>query len=131
MNNVVMIGRLTKNPELRYAGSNNTALCKFSIAVDRPFAKKEDEIKADFFNVSVWGKIAEICSKHLKKGRKVAIRGRFQNNDYTDKDGVKRYTVELVAEQVDIIDWGDSTNKEESTIIEEDFEENVEKNIEE
>ena len=123
MNNVVMIGRLTKDPDLRYAGSNNTALCKFLIAVDRPFAKKEDKTKADFFNVSVWGKIAETCSKHLKKGRKVGIQGRFQNNDYTDKDGVKRYTVELVAEQVDIIDWGDKVKNEESTIIEENIEE--------
>ena len=118
MNNVVMIGRLTKEPELKYTGSNNTALCNFSIAVDRSFAKKDDEIKADFFNVSVWGKIAETCSKYLKKGRQVAIKGRFQNNNYTDKDGVKRYSVELVAEQVDFIDWGDKSKEEKNTIEE-------------
>ncbi len=118
MNNVVMIGRLTKEPELKYTGSNNTALCNFSIAVDRPFAKKDDETTADFFNVSVWGKIAETCSKYLKKGRQVAIKGRFQNNNYTDKDGVKRYSVELVAEQVDFIDWGDKSKEEKNTIEE-------------
>ena len=120
MNNVVMIGRLTKDPELKYTGTNNTALCSFSIAVDRPFTKKDDEVKADFFNVVVWGKTAEHCANYLKKGRKVAIKGRFQNNNYTDKDGVKRYSLELIAEQVDIIDWGDKSKEEKNTTFEED-----------
>ena len=120
MNNVVMIGRLTKDPELKYTGTNNTALCSFSIAVDRPFTKKDDEVKADFFNVVVWGKTAEHCANYLKKGRKVAIKGRFQNNNYTDKDGVKRYSLELIAEQVDIIDWGDKSKEEKNTTYEED-----------
>ena len=120
MNNVVMIGRLTKDPELKYIGTNNTALCSFSIAVDRPFTKKDDEVKADFFNVVVWGKTAEHCANYLKKGRKVAIKGRFQNNNYTDKDGVKRYSLELIAEQVDIIDWGDKSKEEKNTTFEED-----------
>ena len=120
MNNVVMIGRLTKDPELKYIGTNNTSLCSFSIAVDRPFTKKDDEVKADFFNVVVWGKTAEHCANYLKKGRKVAIKGRFQNNNYTDKDGVKRYSLELIAEQVDIIDWGDKSKEEKNTTFEED-----------
>ena len=120
MNNVVMIGRLTKDPELKYTGTNNIALCSFSIAVDRPFTKKDDEVKADFFNVVVWGKTAEHCANYLKKGRKAAIKGRFQNNNYTDKDGVKRYSLELIAEQVDIIDWGDKSKEEKNTTFEED-----------
>ena len=62
---------------------------------------------ADFFNIVVWGKIAETCANYLKKGRQVALRGRLQNNNYTDKDGVKRYAVEIIAEEVKFIDWGD------------------------
>jgi single-strand binding protein len=108
MNTVIMIGRLTKDPELRYIASTGTAVTRFSIAVDRFFAKKDAEVTADFFNIVVWGKIAETCANYLKKGRLVALRGRLQNNNYTDKDGVKRYTVEVIAEEVKFIDWGDS-----------------------
>ena len=107
MNSYICIGRLTKEPELRYIASTGTAVTRFSIAVDRPFAKKDAEVTADFFNVVVWGKTAEHCANYLKKGRQVALRGRLQNNNYTDKDGVKRYTVEVIAEEVKFIDWGD------------------------
>ena len=107
MNSVTLIGRLTKDTELRYTASTGTAVTRFSIAVDRPFAKKDAEVTADFFNIVVWGKIAETCANYLKKGRQVALRGRLQNNNYTDKDGVKRYTVEVIAEEVKFIDWGD------------------------
>lgn len=106
MNSVTLIGRLTKDTELRYIASTGTAVTRFSIAVDRPFAKKDAEVTADFFNIVVWGKIAETCANYLKKGRLVALRGRLQNNNYTDKDGVKRYTVEVIAEEVKFIDWG-------------------------
>ena len=123
MNNVVMIGRLTKDPELKYTGTNNTALCSFSIAVDRPFTKKDDEVKADFFNVVVWGKTAEHCANYLKKGRQVALRGRLQNNNYTDKDGVKRYAVEIIAEEVKFIDWGDKKQGTQGNQSEDDFSE--------
>jgi single-strand binding protein len=108
MVSIFCVGRLTKEPELKYIASTGTAVTRFSIAVDRPFAKKDAEVTADFFNVVVWGKIAETCANYLKKGRLVALRGRLQNNNYTDKDGVKRYTVEVIAEEVKFIDWGDS-----------------------
>ena len=107
MNSYICVGRLTKEPELRYIASTGTAVTRFSIAVDRPFAKKDAEVTADFFNVVVWGKTAEHCANYLKKGRLVALKGRLQNNNYTDKDGVKRYTVEVIAEEVKFIDWGD------------------------
>ena len=107
MISIICVGRLTKEPELRYIASTGTAVTRFSIAVDRPFAKKDAEVTADFFNVVVWGKTAEHCANYLKKGRQVALRGRLQNNNYTDKDGVKRYTVEIIAEEVKFIDWGD------------------------
>ena len=107
MNSLTLIGRLTKDPELRYLANTGNAVARFSIAVNRPFAKKDAEVTADFFNVVVWGKRAETCANYLKKGLQVAIQGRLQNNNYTDKDGVKRYSVEIIAENVEFIDWGD------------------------
>ena len=107
MNSLTLIGRLTKDPELRYLANTGNAVARFSIAVNRPFAKKEAEVTADFFNVVVWGKRAETCTNYLQKGLQVAIQGRLQNNNYTDKDGVKRYSVEIIAENVEFIDWGD------------------------
>jgi single-stranded DNA-binding protein len=102
-----MIGRLTRDPELRYIASTGNAVTRFSIAVDRAFAAKDAEVTADFFNIVVWGKRAETCVNYLAKGRMVAIRGRLQNNNYTDKDGTKRYNVEIIAEEVKFIDYGD------------------------
>ena len=107
MKTVIMIGRLTRDPELRYIASTGTAVTRFSIAVNRPFAKKEAEVTADFFNIVVWGKRAETCTNYLQKGLQVAIQGRLQNNNYTDKNGVKQYSVEIIAENVEFIDWGD------------------------
>nr|DAX89301.1 MAG TPA: Single strand binding protein [Caudoviricetes sp.] len=107
MNTVIMIGRLTRDPELRYIASTGNAVTRFSIAVDRAFAAKDAEVTADFFNIVVWGKRAETCVNYLAKGRMVAIRGRLQNNNYTDKDGTKRYNVEIIAEEVKFIDYGD------------------------
>lgn len=110
MNTVIMIGRLIRDPELRYIASTGDAVTRFAMAVDRPFAKKDDKVTADFFNIVVWGKRAETCVNYLAKGRMVAIRGRLQNNNYTDKDGTKRYNVEIIAEEVKFIDWGDKNN---------------------
>ena len=107
MNTVIMIGRLTRDPELRYIASTGNAVTRFSIAVDRAFATKDAEVTADFFNIVVWGKRAETCADYLAKGRMVAIRGRLQNNNYTDKNGNKQYSVEVIAEEVKFIDWGD------------------------
>ena len=110
MNTVVMVGRLTRDPEIRYIASTGNAVTRFSIAVDRPVAK-DAEVTADFFNVVVWGKRAETCANYLAKGRMVALRGRLQNNNYTDKNGVKQYSVEIIAEDVKFIDWGDKKTK--------------------
>lgn len=107
MNTVIMIGRLTRDPELRYIASTGNAVTRFSIAVDRAFVAKDAEVTADFFNIVVWGKRAETCVNYLAKGRMVAIRGRLQNNNYTDKNGNKQYSVEVIAEEVKFIDYGD------------------------
>lgn len=106
MNQVVLIGRLTKDPELRFIPSSGTAVSRFSLAVNREF-KREGQPDADFFNVVVWGKSAENCANYLKKGRLVAVNGNLRNNNYEDKNGVKHYNIEVVANRVEFLEWGD------------------------
>ena len=115
MNNVILIGRLTRDPELRYAQSG-MALTRFGLAVDRPFAKKEDPnaVTADFFNVTIFGKRAETCAQYLAKGRLTAVRGRIQNENYTDKDGIKRYSVSIIADDVQFLEWSDKGQRPQS-----------------
>ena len=113
MNNVVLIGRLTRDPELRYIPSG-TATTSFTLAVDKNLArdkKQEMESKnqptADFIRVVVWGKQAENCAQYLVKGRLVAVNGRIQTGSY-EKDGITRYTTDVVANNVQFLEWGDS-----------------------
>ena len=106
MNSVVLIGRLTRDPELRYTAGNQMAIAKFSIAVDRPQrAGKEKE--TDFPRITVFGKQAENCEKFLTKGRLVAVQGRLQTGSYQDKDGKTVYTTDVVADRVEFLEWGD------------------------
>jgi single-strand DNA-binding protein len=97
MNNVILIGRLTKDPELRYMQSDNTAIAKFTLAVDR--AKKDE---TDFIRITVFGKQAENCDKYLKKGRQAAVQGRLQTGSYT-KDGHTVYTTDVIASRVEFL----------------------------
>jgi len=116
MNNVVLIGRLTRDPELRYIPGSGTAVARFGVAIDKGLSrekKQEMESKnqptADFINIVVWGKTAENCATYLVKGRLVGIQGRIQTGSY-EKDGIRRYTTEVVANTVEFLEWGD-TNK--------------------
>lgn len=102
MNKVFLIGRLTKEPELRYTQSN-TAVATFSIAVNRPFMSQSGEREADFINIVVWRKQAENCGKYLSKGSQVAIDGRIQTRSYDDQNGNKRYVTEVLAESVEFL----------------------------
>ena len=102
MNKVILIGRLTRDPELRYT-SSNIATCTFSIAVDRTFANQNGEREADFINIVVWRKQAENCKNYLTKGSQVAIDGRIQTRNYDDKDGKKVYVTEVVADNVQFL----------------------------
>ena len=105
MNSVILIGRLTRDPEIRYTAGSQMAIAKFSIAVDRPVrAGKERE--ADFPRITVFGRQAENCEKYLKKGRMVAIQGRIQTGSYQNKNGDTVYTTDVVANRVEFIDWG-------------------------
>ena len=99
MNKVILLGRLTKNPEVRYTQTTNTLVASFTLAVNRRFAK-EGEQQADFINVVSWNKTAEFVSKYFKKGQQVAIVGRIQTRNYDDNNGVKHYVTEVIAEEV-------------------------------
>ena len=99
MNKVILMGRLTRDPEVRYTQGNNTAVCSFSLAVNRRF-KQEGQPDADFINVVAWAKTAEFVSKYFAKGQQVAVVGRIQTRNYDDKDGKKIFVTEVVAEEV-------------------------------
>ncbi len=101
MNKVIMIGRLTRDPEIRYGqGANGTVVGAFSIAVDRRF-KRDGEPDADFFDCTTFGKQAEFVEKYLKKGIKIVIEGRLQNDNYTNKDGQKVYRTRIIVENLE------------------------------
>ena len=98
MNKVILMGRLTRDPDVRYSqGENSTAVARYSLAVDRRFSRN-DENSTDFINIVVFGKGAEFAEKYLKKGTKVLVTGRIQTGSYTNKEGQKVYTTDVVAE---------------------------------
>lgn len=97
MNKIELLGRLTKDPEIRYT-QNNTPVASFSLAVNRRFAK-EGEQQADFINIVAWNKTAEFCGKYFKKGSQIALVGRLQTRSYED-NGTKKYVTEVIAEEL-------------------------------
>lgn len=109
MNKVFLIGRLTRDPELRYTGSN-TAVATFSLAVNRNFTNQSGEREADFINIVVWRKQAENVKNYLSQGSQVAIDGRIQTRSYDDQNGQKRYVTEVVADNVEFLSSKGSSN---------------------
>lgn len=105
MNNVILIGRLTRDVELRYTTSQ-MAVATFTLAIDRP-VKAGKEKEADFPRVTAFGKTAENCEKYLAKGRMVAVQGSLQTGSYTNKDGATVYTTDVIANRVEFLEWGD------------------------
>ena len=105
MNQVVLTGRLTKDPEVRYSGESPIAT--FTLAVDRPSKEKT----ADFIRIVAFGKTAELCNRFLVKGRLVGIQGNIKTGNFKTQDGSMRYTTEVYADRVEFLEWGD---KEES-----------------
>ena len=99
MNKVILMGRLTRDPEVRYTQTNNTLVASFSLAVNRRFARQGEERNADFFNVVAWSKTGEFCSKYFKKGQQVGVIGRLQTRTWDDQNGTKHYITEVVAEE--------------------------------
>ena len=99
MNKVIMMGRLTRDPEVRYSqGESATAVARYTLAVDRRFNRNGDENTADFINCVAFGRAGEFAEKYFRKGTKVAVTGRIQTGSYTNKDGVRVYTTDVVVE---------------------------------
>ncbi len=99
MNKVILLGRLTKDPEVRYTQTNNTLVASFTLAVNRRFVKEGEERQSDFINIVAWGKTGEFCSKYFKKGQQIAVVGRIQTRNWDDEQGQKHYITEVIAEE--------------------------------
>ncbi|HBG7257399.1 single-stranded DNA-binding protein [Clostridioides difficile] len=112
MNSVILIGRLTKDPELKYIPGSGTAVSTFTIAVDRDYIKKDGTKETDFIPIEVMGKLAEVCANNLGKGRLVAVEGSIRVNSY-EKDGEKRTYTKVHANKIKFLDYKkDDTEKE-------------------
>jgi single-strand DNA-binding protein len=109
LNKVVLIGRLGADPELRYT-PNGTAVCNFTLAVQRDYTNSQGEREVDWVDIVVWRKQAENCANHLEKGRLVAVDGRIQVRYYETNEGQRRKVTEIVANNVTFLDWGNSNS---------------------
>lgn len=108
MNKVILIGRLTRDPELRYT-PNGAAVCNFTIAVDRPYNPQSGEREADFIEIVVWNKVAENVAKYMTKGRQVGVEGRLQIRSYDGKDGQRHWRTEVIANNVEFLGSGNGS----------------------
>ncbi len=104
MNKTILLGRLTKNPEIKFSQTNNVKVATFSLAVNRKYVKQGEERQADFFNIVAYSKLADFVEKFLKQGIQVCVNGRLQTRNYEDKNGIKRYVTEVIAEEIDFAD---------------------------
>ena len=114
MNKAILIGRLTRDPEVRYTQSG-VAVCTFTLAVDRRFARRDandGQPTADFIPIVTWRKLAEICGNNLIKGRRISVEGRIQVRNYEAQDGSKRYVTEIVADEIEFLDSRNSASHE-------------------
>lgn len=115
MNKVILMGRLTRDPEVRYSqGASQTAVARFSIAVDRRF-KREGEPDADFFNCTAFGKQAEFIERYLHKGTKVVVCGRIQNDNYTNKEGQMVYSVRVMVDEIEFAESKNASSNNENS----------------
>jgi len=114
MNKAILIGRLTRDPELRYTSSNR-AVCQFSIAIDRPFTNQSTgQREADFINIVAWDKTAENIGKYMTKGRLIAVEGRIQTRNYENNEGKKVYVTEVIASNVQFLESKNATGNSNS-----------------
>ena len=116
MNKVILIGNLTRDPELTETPSG-VAVCRFAIAVSRDYANADGTRETDFFNITVWRGRAENCGKYLKKGNKVAIIGSLQNRSYEDKDGIKRNVTDVVANEVEFLTPRGAQSEDDAPVV--------------
>ena len=118
MNRIILLGRLTKDPDVKVTTTQKT-VCTFTLAVDRPFASKNGQREADFIPIQTWNKTAEICGNSLSKGQRALVEGRLQIRSYDGKDGNKHYVTEVIADRVEFIERKEkSAQKAESEAME-------------
>lgn len=118
MNKVVLVGRLVRDPELKYTPGTGTAVATFTIAADRRFLGKDGQREADFIPIVVYGKAAEATANHVSKGKMISVSGRIQTRSYNAKDGSKRYVTEVIAEEVQFLEWNNSAQSNEGNSFE-------------
>lgn len=114
MNKSILLGRLTKIPEIRYSQSTNTKVALFTLAVNRKYVKEGEERQTDFINIISYSKLADFVEKYLSQGIQICVSGRIQTRNYNDKNGIKRYVTEIVAEE---IDFADSPKKADESVL--------------
>jgi len=114
MNKVILLGRLTKEPEFRYSQTNNILVANFTLAVNRKYVKQGEERQADFINIVAYSELAKFTEKYIKKGVQICVCGRIQTRTYDDSNGQKRYITEIIAED---IDFADSPKKADESIL--------------
>lgn len=114
MNKVILVGRLTSDPELKLVPGSGKAVTNFTIAVDRRF-KREGQPEADFIPVVVWGKQAEATANYMTKGKQIAVSGRIEIRSYEAKDGTKRYVTEVIADEVQFLEWGNKQSNNDNS----------------
>ena len=100
MNNVILVGRLTRNPEIKYVGNDKSPLTKFNIAVDRNYVSQDGEKKSDFIDIEIWGRQAENCAKYLNKGSMACVKGQIRVDKYQNANGENRYITKVRADSV-------------------------------
>jgi len=127
INRTVLVGRLTKDPELRYT-SSNIAVVKFTLAVNRTFAGPTGEREADFIQCVVWRKQAENLARFVKKGSLLGVEGRIQTGSYDDKDGIRKYTTEVVCDSVQFLEPKNQGNEYNRDYGSQDYSKNYQKN---
>ena len=114
MNKAILMGRLTRDPEVRYSqGDNQMAIARYTLAVDRRFNRNNDENTADFIPCVAFGKAGEFAERYFRKGTKIAVTGRIQTGSYTNKDGVKVYTTEVIVEEQEFAESKNSSARSE------------------
>ena len=117
MNKVILMGRLTRAPEVRYSsGDNQKAVARYTLAVDRRYKRQEDEQTADFINCVAFGKGAEFAEKYLRQGTKIVVEGRIQTGSYTNKDGQKVYTTDVIVESHEFAESKSSSQQDGSSV---------------
>ncbi len=104
MNKVILLGRLTKDPDIRYSQTNNIMVANFTLAVNRKYVKQGEERQTDFINIVAYSKLAEFVNKYISKGLQICLSGRIQTRTYDDNNGIKHYITEVIAEEIDFAD---------------------------